>query len=78
MKSVLIRLSRYKMKYHQFYSVVPPFLFEAENLAASSVHEPYLLAAVCTLEMLKSPIFHASGVGTQTKRRVGSCYGATK
>lgn len=37
------------MKYHQFYSVVPPFLLEAENLAASSVHEPYLLAAVCTI-----------------------------
>ncbi|THZ06910.1 hypothetical protein D6C93_01266 [Aureobasidium pullulans] len=48
-------IERYKMKYHHFYSVVPPFMLEAENLAANSVHEPYLLAAVCTIASKDEP-----------------------
>ncbi|KAH0277127.1 hypothetical protein KCU91_g3395, partial [Aureobasidium melanogenum] len=48
-------IERYKMKYHQFFSVVPPLLFETENLAAIAVHEPYLLAAVCTIASKDEP-----------------------
>lgn len=45
----------YRFKYHHFYSVVPPFMLESENVAVNSVNEPYLLAAICTIASKDEP-----------------------